>query len=129
MKKKMPWKKQLVSGPSCTSIVRSMVIFTMIIHAWTLWKEILKACRGKSKDKIKVLCFPEFQPYIPCVYYSYALITFNSKEKVITFTDWQLKRKGLWDWNLVKYMDVRMVKRFSIWLHFSANKKLNEWKL
>ena len=26
------------------------------------------------------------------------VIAFNYKEKVITFTDWQLKRKGFWDW-------------------------------
>ena len=32
------------------------------------------------------------------------LITLNSKKnKLLTFTDWQLKRKGFWDWNRYKY--------------------------
>ena len=44
-------------------------------------------------------------PIIPslCVYYYCALITFNFKEEVITFMDWQLNRKGFWDWNPYKY--------------------------
>ena len=40
---------------------------------------------------------------ILCVYYSCTLIALNYKEKVITFTNWQLKKKGFWDWNPYKF--------------------------
>ena len=60
------------------------------------------AYRGESKNRNFTVC-PNFNPIILCVYYSCALITFNYKEKVVTFIDWQLKRKRFWDWNSVKY--------------------------
>ena len=47
---------------------------------------------------------PEFQSHNTFrLLLARALITFNYKRKVITFTDWQLKRKGILDWESVKY--------------------------
>ena len=56
------------------------------------------AISQKSKNRPKFLCLAEFQSHHTLrLLLLRALITFNYKEKVITFTDWQLKRKGFWD--------------------------------
>ena len=64
-------------------------------------RKIPKRTVANLKIDLNFTDCPNFNPIILCVYYPCVLITSNYKEKVITFTDnWQLKRKGFWDWNI-----------------------------
>ena len=63
------------------------------------WNTLLKNLKLSPYISIYV----KIRPWIPSyVCYFCTLFTLNYKGKVMTFTDWKLKRKGFWDCNSYK---------------------------
>ena len=101
------WNLMRLSQPCLSQkFICSTIVLRVTLRTTPQALHIIQFLKYDNADEYNSVLFKNrffyMSDFLPSSF-TFFILAFNYKEKVITFTNWQLKWKGFWDWNSYKY--------------------------